>query len=210
MEGNTMTHLYLIRHGQTEWNLAGRYQGQSDVPLSQKGIDQANSLARNFPAKALDAVYSSDLKRAVATAQAVADKFSLEVQRKPALRELSFGAWEGLTYDQIVEKWPEALRDFFIHPDVLHIPEGESFPILQKRAVGCIQAILRENEGKSIAVFAHGAILRAILADALGVPLANVWRLRQSNTAVNRIDYAKDGVPVVEYINNTAHLPENI
>lgn len=203
-----MTQLYLIRHGQTEWNLACRYQGQSDVPLSQKGIEQADFLAKNFPATHLDAVYSSDLKRAVATAQAVADRFSIEVQTKHELRELSFGAWEGLTYEQIVAKWPDALRDFFTHPDILHIPEGESFPILQARAVACIQSILRENKGKTIAVFAHGAILRTILADAIGFPLANVWRIRQSNTAVNRIDYAEDGVPVIEYINSTAHLPQ--
>ncbi len=201
-----MTHLYLIRHGQTEWNLAGRYQGQSDVPLSQKGLEQARSLAKFFPARQLDVIYSSDLQRAVSTAEAVAERFSLQVQTRRELRELNFGAWEGLSYEQIVKEWPDALRDFFAHPDVLHIPEGESFPALQARAVACIRSIVQENKGKSIAVFSHGAILRTILADALMTPLSNVWRFRQSNTAVNRIDYAEEGIPVVEYINNTAHL----
>ena len=123
-----MTKIIFVRHGQTEWNVLGRYQGQTDVALSPLGIEQAEKLAAHFPVDKIEAVYSSDLARAMKTASCVADRFGLTVEPRPELRELNFGDWEGLTYDEIVAKWPDALQNFFQHPDVLEIPHGESFP----------------------------------------------------------------------------------
>lgn len=123
-----MTKIIFVRHGQTEWNVLGRYQGQTDIALSPLGIEQAEKLAAHFPVDKVEAVYSSDLVRAMTTARCVADRFGLTVEPRPELRELNFGDWEGLTYDEIVAKWPDALNNFFQHPDVLEIPHGESFP----------------------------------------------------------------------------------
>ena len=130
-----MVRLVLIRHGQTEWNKSGRYQGQSDVKLSEEGLAQARCLAEHFPVAHLDAVYASDLSRAMMTAEIVAEKFNLEVRPEPAFRELSFGDWEGLTYEEIVAAWPDAMRNFLAHPDILEVPNGESFPAVQQRAL---------------------------------------------------------------------------
>ncbi len=200
-----MTKLVLIRHGQTEWNIAGKYQGQSDVALSDTGLEQASLLAENFPLTHLDAVYASDLSRAFVTAERVAGRFHCKVKAEPALREMNFGAWEGLTYQQIVEKWPEAMETFFARPDILEIPRGEGFVVLQKRAVKRIREIVADNENRTIAVVAHGAILRTILAHALHMPLRYVWTIRQDNTAVNILHYEENHC-MVELMNSTAHL----
>ena len=200
-----MTKLILIRHGQTEWNITGRYQGQSDVALSEEGIRQAELLAAHFPADHLDAVYTSDLQRAVDTARRVADRFDCQVQPDAELREINFGQWEGLTYDQIAAQWPDEIGNFFTRPDILQIPQGEGFVALQQRVVKRVRELAALHDDHTIALVAHGAILRTILAAALHMPLRYLWSLRQDNTAVNILRY-EDGHCLVELMNSTAHL----
>ena len=200
-----MTKIIFVRHGQTEWNVLGRYQGQTDVALSPLGIEQAEKLAAHFPVDKIEAVYSSDLARAMKTASCVADRCGLTVEPRPELRELTFGDWEGLTDDEIVAKWPDALENFFLHPDVLDIPHGESFPKLRERALACVEEIVARHPDQTVAVFAHGAILRTILTAALHMDLQYVWTIRQFNTAVNIVTYTEHGT-TVELINGTGHL----
>lgn len=203
-----MVKVVFVRHGQTEWNVSGRYQGQSDVALSVAGIGQAEKLAANFPVEHVDAIYSSDLIRARVTAETVAKRFGLDVKLEPAFRELSFGDWEGLTYEQIVASWPDAMKNFLAHPDILDIPNGESFPAVQQRAMTRLQELIREHEGQTIMVAAHGAVLRTMLVAALHMPLQYLWSIRQFNTAVNIVRYDDGGNPTVELMNSTAHLGE--
>lgn len=203
-----MVKVVFVRHGQTEWNVSGRYQGQSDVALSAAGLAQAEKLAAEFPVAKLDAIYASDLVRARVTAETVAQKFGLPVQLEPAFRELSFGDWEGLTYEEIVASWPDAMRNFLAHPDILEVPNGESFPAVQQRALERLHELLAKHEGQTIMIAAHGAVLRTMLAAALHMPLQYLWSIRQFNTAVNIVRYDADGNPTVELLNSTAHLGE--
>lgn len=202
-----MTRLVLIRHGQTAWNKSGKYQGQSDVALSEEGLEQARCLAEHFPVEKLDAVYASDLSRAMVTAETVAQKFGLDVRPEPAFRELSFGKWEGLTYAEIVAGWPEAMANFLTHPDIMEIPQGESFPQVQQRAMARLKEIVAEHEphDHTVGIFAHGAVLRTILTGIMQMPLSQVWTLSQYNTAVNIVRF-DEGRPTVELLNSTAHL----
>ncbi|SFT83069.1 alpha-ribazole phosphatase [Selenomonas sp. GACV-9] len=203
-----MVKVVFVRHGQTEWNVSGRYQGQSDVALSAAGIEQAEKLAVKFPVAHLDAIYASDLVRARVTAETVAKKFGLPVKLEPAFRELSFGDWEGLTYEEITASWPDAMRNFLAHPDILEIPNGESFPAVQQRAMKRLEELLAQHEGQTIMIAAHGAVLRTMLSAALHMPLQYLWSIRQFNTAVNIVRYDEDGNPTVELLNSTAHLDE--
>mgnify|MGYP000744931288 CR=1 FL=1 len=110
------------------------------LALANGKRQQAEKLAAHFPVDKIEAVYSSDLARAMKTASCVADRFGLTVEPRPELRELNFGDWEGLTYDEIVAKWPDALENFFLHPDVLEIPAWQtSFPKLRERALACVE-----------------------------------------------------------------------
>ena len=200
-----MMKLLLIRHGQTDWNLLGKYQGQTDIALSGEGIRQADLLTKNFPVDTLDIIYTSDLQRAFMTAERLAKKFSAPLYADKALRELNFGAWEGLTYQEIAERWPQEVKNLFGAPEKLQIPEGETFLMLQRRAMNKIHEIRAENEGKNVAVVAHGAISKAILTALLHIPLHYVWTLRQDNTAVNILRFDDEFVSV-ELLNGISHL----
>ena len=200
-----MMKLLLIRHGQTDWNLLGKYQGQTDIALSGEGIRQADLLAQNFPVDTLDIIYTSDLQRAFMTAERLAEKFSAPLYADKALRELNFGAWEGLTYQEITERRPQEVKNLFGAPEKLQIPEGETFLMLQRRAMDKIHEIRAENEGKNVAVVAHGAISKAILTALLHIPLHYVWMLRQDNTAVNILRFDDEFVSV-ELLNGISHL----
>lgn len=201
--------LILVRHGQTEWNAGGRYQGQSNVALSDTGRKQAKFLAERFPVKQLDAIYTSDLDRAKETAECVGEKLCVSVYPEEAFRELSFGDWEGLTYQEISLRWPEEANKLFTAPDELVIPNGETFRELQKRALDKIHLLYEKHIDQTVAVFAHGAINKTILAGLMHIPLHYLWSLRQDNTAVNilRLD---DGYVMVELINSTSHLGEDM
>ena len=202
-----MMRLILVRHGQTEWNNNGRYQGQSNVPLSETGRRQAKLLAKSFPVKQLDAIYTSDLDRAKETAECVGEKFGVAVYPEKAFRELSFGDWEGLTYKEISSRWSKEAEKLFTAPDELVIPHGETFQELQKRALDKIHLLYEKHIDQTVAVFAHGAINKTILAGLMHIPLHYLWSLRQDNTAVNilRLD---DGYVMVELINGTSHLTD--
>lgn len=203
-----MLKLILIRHGRTLWNSTGRFQGQSDTELSEEGLSQAEKLAENFPVDHVDAVFSSPLQRAFITGKLIADKYNAPITKDDRLSEVNFGAWEGLSYEQISAKWGDNLEYMFERPDIATIPEGETFPHVQSRAIEAISEIIAANKNKdtTIAITAHGGVLRTILAYFLHMPLRYMWDLRQDNTAVNIITFYDDNKYNIELINGTAHL----
>lgn len=200
-----MTKLILVRHGRTLWNSSGKFQGQSDVELSEEGISQAKKLAENFPVAHIDRVYSSNLQRAYVTGEIIANKFNVPIIKDERLREVCFGSWEGLTYDEIHEKWPKEIETMFSTPDVLTMPNGESFAQVQKRGVEALLDIVHKHPDETIVITAHGGILRTLLAYTLHMPLRYIWTLRQDNTAVNIVAFYGDKINV-ELLNSTAHL----
>ena len=187
--------------------------------VSRTIYDQTHFLLEDYPVTSsigITTTLSSDREweclfrqadQAMYTAKAIADRFGLEVTPLPEVREFHFGEWEGLTYNQICEGWPAAIENFFDKPDELQAPNGESFPVVQQRAVAGINELVKKHEGQVIAIVAHGAVNRTILAEALGLPLRNLWRIRQDNTAVNVIRY-DEGFRNVELVNSTFHLSE--
>ncbi|MBO4401675.1 MAG: histidine phosphatase family protein [Selenomonadaceae bacterium] len=200
--------IMLVRHGETFWNANGRIQGRSDIELSPTGIEQAKILAKFCPFEKVDAVYSSDLKRAKVTAEILAEKFGLSVELVPELREVSFGDWEGNNFKNLQETEPENVEKFFQRPDELRISNGETFAEMQARAMAGLKKIIAahaSDENSQIIVAAHGAVNRAILCSILEIPIRKMWVLSQFNTAVNilRVD---DGFFTVDLINGTAHL----
>lgn len=204
-----MLKIIFIRHGKTLWNSSGRFQGQSNTQLSEEGIIQAQKLAENFPVEHIDAVYSSPLDRAFITGKIIADKFHVPITADKRLCEISFGAWEGLTYNEIHAKWPAEIEMLFSRPDETAIPQGEKFTDVQKRAVEALNNIIAQNtvsdENKTVVITAHGGILRALLSHILHMPLRYIWSLRQDNTAISIITYYGEKCNI-ELINSTAHL----
>ena len=205
-----MVEIILVRHGLTLWNVEGRIQGISDTELAPEGLRQAKLLAENFPCDKIDAIYSSDLSRAKITAQFVADKFGLTVQTSTGFREVDFGEWEGKYFADLEKDDSERLKIFYTSPDKLQLDRAETFQQAQSRAMNELEKIIatHENGGENrIVITAHGSINRLIICAILDIPIKNIWRINQFNTAVNifRVD---DGNFTVKLINCTAHLKE--
>jgi len=201
-----MTEIIIIRHGETEWNKTGRFQGHSDVPLSAEGRAQAAALGRNLALDHVDAIYASDLTRAMETAAPLAKRFGLEVISDPLLRELNFGAWEGRNFNDVNAENPNAMKNFYTDPEQADIPESEPFPEFQRRVAGRVREIVAQERGKRIVVVSHGASIRILLADILAMPIRSIWHISQLNTAVNKIRFEDDGFAIVTLMNDTSHL----
>ena len=151
-----MTEILLTRHGQTDWNLGGRVQGHTDIPLNATGVAQARALADELAAEQLVAVYSSDLGRARDTAAIVAELHGLAVTVDPDLREKNFGSWEGLTDTEIGERFPDAVRGRW--------GDGETTDAVGVRAVAAVDRIRELHPIGGVLVVSHGGPLRALLA----------------------------------------------
>ena len=204
-EAILLLRIYLIRHGETEWNKEGRLQGNSDVKLSAEGIRQAQLLAEHVPFHNVDAIYSSDLSRAVETAKLLAAKFNLPVNTTPQLREINFGDWEGESISDLAKEHPKSFGRFFTAPERCHPPNGETFLEAQARVMNVIRDVIAEHDNQNVVIVSHGAVNRLIIGAALDMPIHKMWAISQFNTALNILRVA-DGGFVVELINGTDHL----
>jgi alpha-ribazole phosphatase/probable phosphoglycerate mutase len=178
--------------------MRGRSYGALDVSLSRAGHERARAVAGALQGIPLDAVFSSPLRRALETAAPFARARGLEPVVHEGLRELSFGAIEGLSYDEIARERPELFESWMSDPTGTRFPDGESFGDLRERALAAAEEIRAEHE--SAAIVAHGGVTRAILAAALNMPDEAIFRLDQPFGAISVVDWI-DGSPVVRGIN---------
>lgn len=161
------TRLLLARHGETEWNRSGRFQGHADPPLSDAGREQAATLAETLAGVGIRAIYTSDLIRASETARIVAARLTLEVVEDAGLREIDVGSWSGLTRDEIAARFPDGFERWQ-RGEIGH--DGESREQLTDRVVATVERIARAHAGDTILVVTHGGAIRAIRRHAAGDP----------------------------------------
>lgn len=170
------TTILLARHGETDWNAVGRWQGHTDRSLTERGRRQAAELAERLANAEIDAVYSSDLLRAVETAEPVAKRLGLPLQTLPELREVDVGTWAGLTRDEVAERFPEGFRRWSEWQTGWE--DGETYDEMGERVVGAILRLAGEQEGGRILVVSHGGAIRALHAAAAGIDIAAYRQLR--------------------------------
>jgi broad specificity phosphatase PhoE len=171
-----VTTLLLARHGETDWNRARRWQGHADRPLTNQGRAQAADLAERLADIALDAVYSSDLRRARETAEAVAHMRGLKVLRLPALREVNVGSWEGLTRDEAETRFPDGFRRW--RAGGIGWVDGERYGEMSRRVLAAVDEIASEHEGGRVLVVSHAGPIRAIHGSALGMDVEAYRQIR--------------------------------
>lgn len=203
------TTVYLIRHGETDWNLAGRWQGHADVPLNAVGSKQARILARHLANEGVrfDAIYSSDLARAYQTAWELGAAVKVAVQLLPSLREIDLGTWSGLTYDEIRATHPTEIALLEQGQD---IPRGgaETLSALRKRVVEAVDAIAHHHAGATLALVTHGGCIRMLLAHAVSFHGDGFRRFPHiGNTSVSLVRVEPAGWELVT-ANDMAHLEE--
>jgi alpha-ribazole phosphatase/probable phosphoglycerate mutase len=189
-----VSRVVLVRHCEPDESVRGRSYGALDVPLSAAGHEQARAIADALRGIRLDAVLASPLRRALETAAPLALARGLEPVVHEGLRELSFGAIEGLSYDEIARERPELFESWMTNPTGTRFPEGESFSDLRERALAAATEIRSEHE--SAAIVAHGGVTRMILAAALEMPDHAVFRLDQPYGAVSIVDWIDDSAVV--------------
>jgi alpha-ribazole phosphatase len=195
------TRIYLVRHGEIAGSEVFRYNGQADVHLTPKGLDQYRMLAERLQDKQVSACYSSNLSRCAQGADILCTKFGIKPVLRKELREISFGAWEGMTWTELEEKYPEKWRARLADLVNYRVPGGENLLDLNDRVMPVITEIANGHRGKEVLVVAHGGVNRIILLNAVGAPLSSMFRIEQDYGCLNIIDYYADGNPVVKLLN---------
>ena len=205
-----MTQILLVRHGETEWNVESRIQGQTNSSLSTRGRHQAEAIALRLADTPIHAVYSSDLTRALDTATPIAARHGVAIQPAPALRERSFGAWEGLTTDDIALRFPAEYRQWRsgqgdVEQDIHASVGGETWAQVQARVFSFMDTVLRDWHGQTVLLVGHGGSLRVAVLHALGAPLPVALRLQFDNASLTVLSYRDDYPPRVKLLNDTSH-----
>lgn len=199
------TRICLVRHGETEWNAERRIQGQIDIGLNETGLRQAEAAARWLQGAAIAGVYSSDLKRAWATAQRIARAQGLEPSSVPEMRERRYGVFEGLTYDEAKAKFPEGYAAFEGRNADYDFENGESLHAMFERVTGKLKQIAAAHPGQSVVVVLHGGVLDIINRFVRGNPLEMPRDFLIPNAGLNWISL-RDGRWQIESWAETGHL----
>jgi broad specificity phosphatase PhoE len=169
-----MTELWLVRHGQTDWNLEKRYQGQTDIPLNQTGIMQAKELSQSLGNEKFAAIYSSDLIRAKMTADILAEKLELTVQIDKRLREVNQGEWEGKFVSEVRACFSYQNDDEFKLTRTVP-PKGERVTELAERVAAAVDDISRRHPNEKILIVAHGLAVATLICQSKGIPLTDAY-----------------------------------
>lgn len=204
-----MNKLYLIRHGETDWNVTKRFQGWSDIELNKNGIEQAKLLGKRFQKIKVDEVYSSPLKRAVKTAEPVAQANGICVKTNECFKEINFGEWEGRTRDELSQVYGTQFDEFINEPESHTFPGETSFDIVTKRVAKGLNEVLKGKNNESIAIVSHGGIIRLMIKYLLDLNEPWYNKTWVDNTSVTFIEIGKNHT-LLRVFNDSSHIENGI
>ena len=200
-----MSKLFLIRHGDTESNSAERYWGNTDVKLSDAGLRQAERLRDHLATERIDAVYSSDLNRALATAVTIASNHRLDITICAELREMNFGELEGLTFDEISQRYPKVTELWLKRSPKLRCPGGESLEEFNIRVSQFMDKLENHAPQEGIVIVAHSGSLRSLLCLLLGIGMERRWQFRLDLASLTILETYPQGA-ILSLLNDVSHL----
>ncbi|WP_024296399.1 histidine phosphatase family protein [Lacrimispora indolis] len=201
--------IYLIRHGQTDWNIQGRIQGSHDIPLNEAGQRQAEQVAKGMDSRRVSRVFSSTLTRAVETAEKIGSRQKAEIYSMPQLIEVEFGKWEGMTWEEIMEAYPKEYRLWALNPDEVAPPGGETQDQVISRCAHAIKEILRITGGREdVAIVSHGATIAYLISYMMRND-PDIESIIVENASITTVNYS----PLTEdfmllEMNDTSHIAE--
>lgn len=195
------TRIHLIRHGQVIGHEQRRYNGQNDVALTERGVEQYHLLKERLADSRISACYSSDLTRCRIGADIICQQYNIQPVHRSELRELNIGIWERLTWQEIQSRWPEewqARQNDLVN---YRVPGGENLLDVQARVMPVVREILERHQGQELLLVGHGGVNRIILLTAIGAPLVAMFNIEQNYGCLNIIDYYPDGRATVKLLN---------
>jgi ribonuclease H / adenosylcobalamin/alpha-ribazole phosphatase len=196
---------FLLRHGQTPLSVQKRYAGRSDVPLTETGVGQAAAAAKRLASAGIGVIVTSPLLRAAQTAQEVAEVTGAPVVTDEGFRETDFGAWEGLTFAEVRQRWPAEMTAWLADPAVAP-PGGESLAEVSVRVTEALHRVLAGRERQTILIVSHVTPIKTLVTAALLAPPAAMYRMHLDVAALCEIDWYADGPAVLRSFNDTGHL----
>jgi 2,3-bisphosphoglycerate-dependent phosphoglycerate mutase/probable phosphoglycerate mutase len=192
--------VWLVRHGQTDWNLEQRYLSYTDLPLTHYGVRQAAALKHFFSTRKIDIVIHSGLARTQQVAQAIVGQRSIPVVANTQWREVSHGKWEGLTYHEVMQRYPDDARQRFSDPINASPEEGESLRLLGERIAGAWQSLAGDQPNQRIVVVTHATPIQALLCLLTNLPLTEHWRWRVDLGSTTGMD-CYPGTTIIRAVN---------
>ena len=201
-----MTELILVRHGETVWNVEKIYRGRADVDLDEVGIKQAELLGKYLSNWKLEAIYSSPLKRALATANIIARYHKIGVYIADGLIDFDYGEWQSLPEQEVRRSYPALLDKWHNNPHEVRMPGGESLADVRERAAGIVDDVLSKYEG-SVVLASHRVVNKVLICSLLGLDNSYFWNIKQDVSGITIFSYV-DGRFVLTKHNDTSHLKE--
>ena len=199
-----MTEIFLVRHGETEWNAGEIFRGRADVSLNEKGIVQAKLLGDYLKKLRLEAVYSSPLQRAVRTAERIARPHSLDVIMESALIDMDYGEWQGMPLTEVKKIYKNLYKKWESAPEKVRIPGGESLDDVGNRAIAAVNKIAKKHEG-SVALVSHRVVNKVLICALLGLDNSHFWNIRQETCGISSFLY-QEGEFILTRHNDTSFL----
>ena len=200
-----MTRIFLVRHGQTAWNVGEIFRGRADVPLDETGLKEADLAGEALKDETIHAIYSSPLKRSVQTAEGIAKYQNLPVQTLEAIIDISYGEWEGKENAEVKQKYPDLYKLWLTEPHKVRFPGGETLDEVRTRTMNAIEELVKKHQGESIVLVAHRVPNKVISCAVLGLDNSHFWRIKQDTASTNLFIYNNDQW-IIAYLNNTFYL----
>ena len=200
-----MTKVYLVRHGQTAWNLEEVFRGRADIPLDETGKNEVHLAGEALKDETLHAIYSSPLSRSMETAENIAKFQNVAVTPFDAIIDISYGEWEGKSLVEVQEKSPDLYGLWLREPHKVRFPQGESLDEVRSRTMEAVKNLMAKHKDENIALVAHRVPNKVICCALLGIDNSHFWRIQQDTASTNLFIY-KDGQWIVSFLNDTSYL----
>lgn len=199
-----MTQIILVRHGETEWNVKEVFRGRIDIELNETGLKQAQLLAKYLSDIKIDAIYSSPLKRALTTAEIIANYHKLKVEIAPGLIDFDYGEWQGLPHQEVRDKYRRLYAQWISRPDRVKMPAGESLDEVRKRATSVVDGIIAKYEG-SVVLVSHRVVNKVLICALLGLDNSHFWNIKQDTCGITSFTYENEQFILTKH-NDTSYL----
>ena len=199
-----MTEIILARHGETEWNVAEVFRGQIDIDLNETGVKQAELLSGYLSTSAIEAVYSSPLKRALKTAEIIAQPHKIKVNVDSDLIDFNFGKWQGLSHQEVKEKYRDLYATWITHPEQVRIPDGEALEDVSKRVIRVRNKVIENHRG-TVVIVGHRVVNKVMICTLLGLDNSHFWKIRQDTCGISIFSYLNEQFILTKH-NDTSFL----